>query len=377
MTRKRLWSVGIVCLAVLLLPIYFLVRPGEPIPVDPIKVPPSGADRAPSIAGSDDRAAMLRRKGYVQVPLQLTNYGYLNCAAQANGESWLFFLDTGAGATDAIVDKLVQERHKLATQPSGINLSAVGGKTGELSKIVMERFAIGGLEQQLDATVIDMSDQNRSRLERNDPIPDGLLGATFLARYVAVIDYDTTSLFLWPQDPNAPSDEKPQRNPAGSELAALLKAEGYEEVPLVLYKNKLLCVDVQLQGEQGERARLQVDTGAMASFIDPTAVDRLRLPVEPSEIRVIGAVGGDEVGKKTTIQAILIGSIETSLEAHVIDLSPHHAALEKDGDAPYDGLLGAPILRRFAAVIDYGSAKLFLRDPIWFENQKLGDVHDE
>lgn len=374
MTRKRFWSVGTVCLAVLSLLIYLLVRPAEPVPGGRIKVPPSGAERAPSVAGSDDRAAMLRRKGYVQVPLQLTNYGYLNCAAQANGESWLFFLDTGAGATDAIVDKLVPERHKLATQPSGINLSAVGGKTEELPKIVIERFAVGGLQQKLDAAVIDMSDQNRSRLERNDPIPDGLLGASFLARYVAVIDYDTTSLFLWPQDTNARSYEKPHHNPAGSELAALLKAEGYQEVPLVLYKNKLLCVDVQIHGEP---ARLQVDTGAMASFIDPTAVDRLRLPVEPSEIRVIGAVGRDEIGKKTTIPAILIGSIETSLEAHVVDLSPHHAAIEEDGDAPYDGLLGAPILRRFAAVIDYGSAKLFLRDPIWFENQKLGDVHDE
>ena len=139
-----------------------------------------------------------------------------------------------------------------------------------------------------------------------------------------------------------------------------MKAQGYQEVPLVLYKNKLLCVDVQIHGE---RARLQVDTGAMGSMIDPTAVDRLRLPVEPSEMRVIGAVGGDAVGKKTTIPAILIGSIETPLEAYIADLSPHNAALEKDGDAPYDGLLGAPILRRFAAVIDYGSAKLFLRKP--------------
>ena len=53
------------------------------------------------------------------MPLQLTNYGYVNFAAQVSGESWLFYLDTGAGATDAIVGKLVPERHKLATQPSG------------------------------------------------------------------------------------------------------------------------------------------------------------------------------------------------------------------------------------------------------------------
>jgi predicted aspartyl protease len=284
----------------------------------------------------------------------------LNLEAQVNGESWLFFLDTGAGSTDAIVDQPVPERHQLPTEPSGIFASAVGGKTGELPKIVMERFAVGGVQQKLDATVMDFSDHNKDRIERNDPVPDGLLGANFLARYVAVIDYDTASLFLWPQDPNFRSNETPQHNPAGSELAALLKAHGYHEVPLVLYKNKLLCVDVQIHGEP---ARLQVDTGAMASNIHLTAVDRLRLPVEQSEIRVQGAVGRDEIGKKTTIPAVLIGSIETPLEAYVVDLSPHNDALQKDGDPLYDGLLGAPILRQFAAVIDYGSAKLFLREP--------------
>jgi predicted aspartyl protease len=354
MTSNRFWSVGTLCLAVLSLLIYFLVQPGEPI-----KVPPSAADPAPSSAGRDERAAMVRRKGYVQVPLQLTNYGYLNFAAQVNDESWLFFLDTGAGSTDAIVDKLVPERHKLATQPSGMFASAVGGKTQELPKIVMDRFAVGGVQQQLDATVMDFSEQNRDRLARNEPLPDGLLGANFLARYVAVIDYDTASLFLWPQDPNSRSNEKPQHNPAGSELAALLKAHGYHEVPLVPCKNKLFCVDAQIHGEH---VRLQVDTGSMASLMDPTAVDRLRLPVEQSENRVQGAVGRDETGKKTTIP-ILIGSIETPLEAYVVDESTPNAALQNDGDAPYDGVLGAPILRQFAAVIDYGSAKLFLREP--------------
>jgi hypothetical protein len=55
--------------------------------------------------------------------------------------------------------------------------------------------------------------------------------------------------------------------------------------------------------------------------------------------------------------------IETPLEAYVVDLSPHKDVLQKDGAAPYDGLMGAPILRAFAAVIDYGSVKLFLRKP--------------
>jgi predicted aspartyl protease len=354
MTSRLFLIGGAVCLIGLSLFVYLLLKPARPF-----ENALWDANSAPrEIPPEKERAALFGRIGYVEVPLQPTNEGELNVVVQVNGEPWLFFLDTGA--TDTMVDKPVPKRYKLATSPSGRLMNAIGGKTEELPKIVMESFTLGGLQQKLDGVVTDMSGQHRSRIEKNDPLPDGLLGANYLCPFAAVIDYGSSRLFLWPPAPMQSSGEKPQNRPAGDELAALLKAQEYQEVPLLLCKNKLICVDVQVQNE---RVRLLVDTGAMASCIDPTAVDRLHLPAEASGIRVQGATGRDEIGRKASIPVISIGSVQTPFEAFVVNLSSQNAEMQKQGDAGYDGILGGPILRHYAAVIDYGSAKMYLCEP--------------
>jgi len=287
----------------------------------------------------------------------MANCGDLDVTAQVNGEPWLFFLDTGA--TDTTVDKRVVERFKLATVPSGRLISGVGGKTEEQPKIVMDRLAVGGVEKKVNVLVNDMSNQHKTRIQTNDPLPAGRLGSDFMAPAGSIIDYSSAKLFLRQAAPTAPSEEIAPQRPANFELAACLKAQGYQEIPLLPYKQKLLGVEVHIGGQ---RALFMVDTGAQASVIDQAAAERLRVPAEPSTTPIRGSAGNDTTSKKTRIPIFSIGSIRTPLETYQQNLSAMNAVIQQDGDPPFDGILGTPFLKQFAAVIDYGAAKLFVRE---------------
>ncbi|HLJ96022.1 MAG TPA: retropepsin-like aspartic protease [Gemmataceae bacterium] len=288
----------------------------------------------------------------------MANSGNLDVTTQVNGESRLFYLDTGA--TDTTMDKSAVERSNLPTVPSGRLISGVGGKTEELPRIVMDRLSVGGVEMKVNVLVKDMSNQHKTRIAAKDPLPDGWLGSDFMAPTGAIIDFGSTTLFLRLAASTASAKEIASQVPANVHLAACLKAQGYQEIPLLPYKQKLLGVEVHIGGQ---RARFMVDTGAQASIIDQAAAERLHLLAEPSTTPIRGSVDSGTTSKKSRIPEFSLGSIRTSLDTYLDNLFVINAALQQDGDAPFDGILGAPLLRQFAAVIDYGSAKLFLREP--------------
>jgi predicted aspartyl protease len=353
MPRKRFWIGGTLCIIGLVVVIFLLLRPNRPH-----EVPPANFESAErSISPEEERADLLRRNGFTEVPLRMANCGDLDVTCQVNGEPCLFYLDTGA--TDTAVDKRVVERYKLATVPSGRLITGVDGKTEEQPKIVMDRLTVGGMESSVNVLVNDMSNQHKTRIETNDPLPDGRLGGDFMAPLGFIIDYRSSKLFLWHAAPTSPSKEIAPQRPANVELAACLKAYGYQEIPLVLYKQKLLGVEVHMGGQ---RALFMVDTGAQASVIDQAATERLRLPAEPSTTPIRGSAGNDTTSKKTRIPIFSIGSIRTPLETYQQNLSAMNAVLQQDGDAAFDGILGTPFLKQFGAVIDYGAAKLFVRE---------------
>jgi predicted aspartyl protease len=344
-STKRFWIVAIAFLGSLSVLLWILVQHGSPG-----KAPAPEPSLQLPYDAKNQRAALLKQKGYLEVPLLTMNCGYLYAVAQVNGEHMLFCLDSGCNVTT--VDQSVAQRRKLPSQPSDRIITGVGGKTTPLPKFTAEKFILGELERNFHAYLRDLSGINKVLLERKDLPEDGVLGADFLMPLAPVIDYGSARLFLRPAAQGTFE--------TGTALAALLKAQKYVEVPLLVDKLGLLQVAANINGES---VLFQVDTGAMDAEIDKTVAARLKLPTKETSI-ILQGLGG-EVSKvnKVSLEKFSVQSVQRPLDMLLDDLSGVNAALQQEGGSHYDGLLGATFLAPLSAVIDYGSAKMFLLDP--------------
>ena len=107
---------------------------------------------------------------------------------------------------------------------------------------------------------------------------------------------------------------------------------------------------------------LILDTGASGTVLDRETAQRLELPLTET-----GTTGGGlgtaatEVAT-TRIASFAVGKLQlVDFTVAVIDFSHVNEALKKAGiDQRRDGVIGVDVLRRFQAVIDYGSNTLFV-----------------
>jgi hypothetical protein len=170
--------------------------------------------------------------------------------------------------------------------------------------------------------------------------------------------------YLWPAQPacaQAPSVSLPAlRGYPGTQLGDVLKNNGYSEVPLTVGKTGLLEVTIRFNGEP---LLFLVDTGANDSVVDETVARRLNLPLQKSRVKMVGIGGITAPADKAVVQLFTVGDVSGRLEAFVGDLSHVNAARRRGGEQPYAGLLGGNVLAPCAAVIDYSTRKLYLRNP--------------
>jgi predicted aspartyl protease len=143
-------------------------------------------------------------------------------------------------------------------------------------------------------------------------------------------------------------------------LAKLLTAEGYSAVKLVRSSSGLLEVPAQVGGTP---ATLGLDTGAVRTCFDRASAQRLELCTRQADDRAAGLGVGDQAVTYVALPEFSIGPCcLPAVEAMVIDLSHVNQARRRRGDRSFDGLLGSDILVARAAVLDYGSLTLFLRE---------------
>ncbi len=111
----------------------------------------------------------------------------------------------------------------------------------------------------------------------------------------------------------------------------------------------------------GKKGRFILDTGASNSCVGFDEIKKFNLITEVSEHKAAGA-GTTEIdthiSKKNKIQ---IGDY-TLKKVHLVllDLSHINMALAKQNTNPVNGIIGADILEKGKAVIDYGKKKLYL-----------------
>jgi hypothetical protein len=164
---------------------------------------PAGTPAAPVAPPVEERAApagdldaFLKPKGYLGVPLNLVASGHLDIEVKVKGETLLFILDTGAGAS--VIDAAVAKRLGLAVQKTDQTLAGVGG-SHPLEKTVLDPMMIGPVQGREEAVVTDLGAVNTERKKVGARPCDGLLGAGVLQLFGAVIDYPSSKVFLLDQ----------------------------------------------------------------------------------------------------------------------------------------------------------------------------------
>jgi predicted aspartyl protease len=304
----------------------------------------------PPVPPQSPLAGLLHQQGYVNVPVSRGKIGYLDVTAQAQEQPLSLYLDTGN--SDNHLEPAVAARLKLPVHRAAVGIIAAK-ETDPLDQVTLDSLSLGGLRSQIEAVLNSVASANKGRKDNGEPPYDGLLGAPFLKNNAAVIDFGSVQLFL--------RDSGHQPAPgASAERARLLKDAGYVELPLTLRANGMPDVEAELNGE---RMVFLLDTGAQLTNLDETLAGRLKLPQRDSPNLKNRLLDGSELPVRfASMDHLTIGGISAPVEAILLPMKRLNEWRQAEGYPPWAGLLGADVLKRFGAVIDFDAPSLFLLD---------------
>ena len=143
-------------------------------------------------------------------------------------------------------------------------------------------------------------------------------------------------------------------------LHHFLKTKGYCRVQLRLLNTNHFVLDVMLNGAQG---RFLLDTGASDTCVAMDKATYFKLHPKPSDEKAASASSNEmhtEVAHYNTIQ---IGNWNASRRTVVLfDMQTVNLALEQQKATAVEGIIGADILRKSDAIIDYNHHWLYLKN---------------
>ncbi|UNK43814.1 retroviral-like aspartic protease family protein [Luteimonas sp. S4-F44] len=147
-------------------------------------------------------------------------------------------------------------------------------------------------------------------------------------------------------------------------LTGLLAARGYDTVPMRRYGAAHLAVEVRINGVAGT---FLIDTGAGRTVIDRARQARFadgRQADASGGLQATGAGAGNLAIETLPGSRLAIGDYrDDDFTAHFLALDHVTAAFSQRGLPTIDGVLGADVLERGQAVIDYPNLRLHLRNP--------------
>jgi len=113
----------------------------------------------------------------------------------------------------------------------------------------------------------------------------------------------------------------------------------------------------------GKRARFILDTGASHTVVDSSAAEKFKVIAGTRKGKKAGGLGTTgletKVSKDNTIE---ISKVKLNGQKLVLlDLTHVNLSLENNGSENVTGIVGADILKKKSAVIDYKGRALFLK----------------
>lgn len=142
-------------------------------------------------------------------------------------------------------------------------------------------------------------------------------------------------------------------------LRQFLTKKEYHRIALVYTKTNHFEVKAKLNGINGT---FIVDTGASNSCVGFDAVEKFNLFAQDSDVKAAGAGATDmmtQLSKKNTLQLGKWAKNKVSLV--LFDLTHVNTALVAHHAEPVDGIIGADVLKKGKAVIDYERKCLYIK----------------
>lgn len=142
-------------------------------------------------------------------------------------------------------------------------------------------------------------------------------------------------------------------------LKKFLQKKDYIQVPLVLTDTNHFELSAKINGICG---RFILDTGASNTCIGVDKLEFFKMASEESEVKAAGAGAVDMETLVSTKNHIEIGKWKTKKQKIVVfDLSHVNQALTNHNAQPVEGIIGADILKKAKAIIDYKKKRLYLK----------------
>ena len=145
-----------------------------------------------------------------------------------------------------------------------------------------------------------------------------------------------------------------------SSLKSFLKAQEYLAVKLKLTKTNHFELKAKINGVEG---RFILDTGASNTCIGIDQISFFHLNSQVSEIKAAGAGALEMETLISTNNCIELGHWKKQRQKIVLfDLVHVNQALSQHNAQQVDGIIGADLLKKGKAIIDYSKKILYLRN---------------
>lgn len=142
-------------------------------------------------------------------------------------------------------------------------------------------------------------------------------------------------------------------------LQEFLLNKGYTKIKLHLTKTNHFEIIAKINGKKG---LFILDTGASSSCVGFEAIDTFNLKAKDSDIKAAGAGATDMLTKISRSNKLNIGKWKKDKVALILfNLTHVNTALTNHNSKPVDGIIGADVLKKGKAVIDYEKKYLYLK----------------
>ncbi|WP_242082967.1 retropepsin-like aspartic protease family protein [Aestuariivivens sediminis] len=142
-------------------------------------------------------------------------------------------------------------------------------------------------------------------------------------------------------------------------LYEFLRAKNYTRVKLHLTRTNHFEIKATINGVKGV---FILDTGASNSCVDFESIETFKLNAEDSIVKAAGAGALDMETKTAKKNKIKIGKWKKNKVVLVLfNLTHVNTALLNHNSKPVDGIIGADILKKAKAIIDYEKKYLYLK----------------
>ncbi|MBQ0787451.1 MAG: clan AA aspartic protease [Oceanihabitans sp.] len=144
-------------------------------------------------------------------------------------------------------------------------------------------------------------------------------------------------------------------------LQEFLGKQEYLKIKLKLTRTNHFEVKASINGVKG---LFILDTGASSSCVGFEAIETFGLKVKDSEIKAAGAGATNMLTQISKKNKLKIGRWKNEKTALILfDLTHVNTALTNHNAKPVDGIIGADILKKGKAIIDYEKKHLYLKKP--------------